>query len=63
MIEQVIHSLATRAVTKQWDGTRIVPYAKEAYEFALRASKDSDLRDNLDARERYEKRLRLEACI
>jgi len=58
---QAIHSLASRALARQWDGTRIVPHAREAYEFALRASKDSDLRENLDARERYEKRLRLEA--
>jgi len=61
MIKQVIHLLAKRAIAKQWDGTRIVPHAREAYEFALRASKDSDLRDDLADRERYEEGLRLEA--
>ena len=60
---QAIHSLASRALARQWDGTRLVPNAREAYEFALRASTDSSLRDNLADREAYEERLRLEACI
>lgn len=63
MIEQVIHLLAKRAIAKQWDGTRIVPHAREAYEFALRASKDCTLRENFALREAYEERLRLEAHI
>ena len=60
---QIIHSLASRALARQWDGTRIVPHAADAYEFALRASADSSLRDDLADREAYEERLRLEACI
>ena len=60
---QIIHSLASRALARQWDGTRLVPSAREAYEFALRASADSNLRDDLADREAYEGRLRLEACI